>query len=78
MKTFSLGFIGAGNMAQAIFSGAINKHIIQPSEVFIFDVSDERMKYLSAEYGVNAVEQHQELVCKSRYTGFGGQTQHSA
>ena len=65
MKTFSLGFIGAGNMAQAIFSGAINKHIIQPSEVFIFDVSDERMKYLSAEYGVNAVDSIKNLSAKA-------------
>ena len=62
MKTYRLGFIGAGNMAEAIFSGAIHKKIVKPEEMFIFDVSAERMQELKKTYGVNTSDTMDRLV----------------
>jgi pyrroline-5-carboxylate reductase len=34
-----IGFIGAGNMAQAIISGLIQKALVTPKDISIFDVN---------------------------------------
>ncbi len=49
-----IGFIGAGQMGEAIFSGAI-KNGISPSNIFITDVSFERLEHLKEKYDINAL-----------------------
>lgn len=56
MKTYRLGFIGAGRMAEAILSGAIKKKIIKPEDTVIFDVSGERMDELKKKYSVKTAD----------------------
>jgi len=63
MKNFKLGFVGAGNMAEAIFSGAIERKVLDSSEIYVFDISEERMSALSEKYSVNTVKNIEEL-CK--------------
>ncbi len=53
--TQKIGFIGSGNMGGAILSG-INNRIIQPSNIFIYDIDTLKMKNKAAELGVNACE----------------------
>ncbi len=45
-------FIGAGNMAEAIFAGIIKKQVVDASDVRVTDISEERLAYLSEQYGV--------------------------
>ncbi len=58
----SLGFIGAGNMAEAIISGLMKKALIRPEGVGVFDIRPERMEHLRETYGVGAHDTAREAV----------------
>jgi len=45
-------FIGAGNMAEAIFAGIIKQQVVAAGDVCVTDISEERLAYLSEKYGV--------------------------
>ncbi len=45
-------FIGAGNMAEAIFAGIIKQQVVAASDVCVTDISEERLADLSEKYGV--------------------------
>ena len=45
-------FIGAGNMAEAIFAGIIKTQEVAASHVRVTDISKERLTYLFEQYGV--------------------------
>ncbi len=45
-------FIGAGNMAEAIFAGVVNQQVIAADEICVTDISEERLEYLAEKYGV--------------------------
>ncbi|HVN71949.1 MAG TPA: pyrroline-5-carboxylate reductase [Desulfomonilia bacterium] len=47
-----IGFIGAGNMAEAIISGLIKKGLITARELMIFDIKQDRMDHLRSSLGV--------------------------
>lgn len=57
-----IGFIGAGNMAQAIFRGMLKGGIVRPDEVFISDVLPELCTALSVELGVQSADSNAALV----------------
>lgn len=59
-----IGFIGSGNMAEAILRGIINEPWCDPSSVFISDVRPERVQELCDELGVQGCENNVELVQK--------------
>ena len=48
MREYILGFIGAGNMSQAIIRGAIEKKAINSDKVFVFDIDNDKMKAMNA------------------------------
>ncbi len=48
----SIGFIGAGNMAEAIVSGLLAKSVVEPSGIAVTDVKSDRMKHMAEVYGV--------------------------
>jgi pyrroline-5-carboxylate reductase len=60
----TIGFIGAGNMAEALIKGVINAKLYSPENIFISDIKDERLKFLSDEYSVAACEGNGELAAK--------------
>jgi pyrroline-5-carboxylate reductase len=62
----TIGFIGAGNMAEALIKGVINAKLYTPENVFVSDIRDERLKFLSEKYGVSACEKNSELVEKAK------------
>lgn len=62
----TIGFIGAGNMAEALIKGIINGKLYNPENVFISDIRDERLKFLSEKYGVTACEGNGELASKAQ------------
>ncbi len=47
-----LGFIGAGNMGEAMIRGILGAKLLPPREVIVFDVRPKRGKELSRRYGV--------------------------
>lgn len=62
MAGYKLGFIGAGNMAEAIFSGILSKGAVQPEEVFLYDINRDRLIWHQEQYGVRLCSSEQETV----------------
>jgi len=48
----TIGFIGSGNMAEALIRGLIAAKVVSPQSIFISDVRQERLKELADKYGV--------------------------
>ena len=65
MKTKTLGFIGAGNMAEAIVKGLLHAKVIPPEGIIVSDVKPERLAHLKAEHGVRTTQDTHELVSVS-------------
>ena len=60
----TIGFIGAGNMAEALIKGIISAKLYTPENVFVSDIRAERLKLLAEQYGVIACEENGELAGK--------------
>jgi len=56
-----IGFIGAGNMAEALIRGIINSGLVRQADIFISDVRTERLNDLCGKYGVNRAENNKLL-----------------
>jgi len=57
-----LGFIGAGNMAEAIISGVLRKGLMPPQDIRVFDIRPERMEFLVSSLGVGGAPTVHDLV----------------
>jgi pyrroline-5-carboxylate reductase len=51
----TIGFIGAGNMAEALIKCIINAGVCKPKYIFINDVRSDRLELLTRQYRVQAV-----------------------
>jgi pyrroline-5-carboxylate reductase len=60
----TIGFVGSGNMAEALIKGIIAAKLYTPENVFISDIRAERLKFLADKYDVTAVENNAELAGK--------------
>ena len=61
----TIGFIGGGNLAEALVRGVISAQVYSPSEVIVSDVRSERLDYLGSEYKVTAAQSNAVLVQKA-------------
>ena len=59
-----IGFLGAGNMAEALIKGITSDGLFQPEDVFISDISSDRLLHMAKEYGVTVAKDNSELVSK--------------
>jgi pyrroline-5-carboxylate reductase len=57
----TIGFIGSGNMAEALIRGIINAKLYSPDNVLISDIRNERLDYLAEEYRVKPAENNTAL-----------------
>jgi len=57
----TIGFIGSGNMAEALIRGIINAKLYSPENVLISDIRAERLDYLAEEYRVKSAENNTAL-----------------
>jgi len=57
-----IGFIGAGNMAEAIIRGLLESEAVKPDHITASDVMPERLKYMQSTYGINTLAENAELV----------------
>lgn len=62
MKT--IGFIGGGNMAQALIEGILKANLFSPDRVWVSDVRSERLAELRQKYGVGTSRDNTEVVRK--------------
>lgn len=62
MSTEKLGFIGVGNMGEALLRGVIGSGLIQPDNILASDVDTEKLNNLADELGITVAETNCELV----------------
>lgn len=60
-----IGFIGCGNMAQAIISGLINNKMFEPDEIIASDKSSQALAAAKEKYGIHTTANNSELVLES-------------
>lgn len=53
-----LGFIGAGNMAEAIIGGVIGAELCRPADIMASDMNYERLFFIEAKYDVYTTEKN--------------------
>ncbi len=60
----TIGFVGSGNMAEALIKGVIAANVYSPENIFISDIQVERLKFLAEKYSVIVCEENSELAAK--------------
>jgi pyrroline-5-carboxylate reductase len=60
----TLGFIGGGNMAEAIIKGLLTRKILSPENIGVSDIAANRLDSMATTYGIRAVADNQSLVKK--------------
>ena len=61
----TIGFVGSGNMAEAMINGVLKANVYRPGKVFVSDIRPERLGYLREHYGVRTAENNAELASKA-------------
>lgn len=61
----TVGFLGAGNMAEALIRGLLSTHSCRPEQLAAADVNEIRLAYMVKNYKVNGYAQNRELVAVS-------------
>jgi len=60
-----IGFIGAGNMAEALIKGIITAGVYSPDSIFVSDIRLDRLTYLAKHYHVQTVDENAALAGKA-------------
>jgi pyrroline-5-carboxylate reductase len=60
----TIGFVGGGNMAEALIKGIITAKVCEPKNIFVSDILAERLEYLAKQYGVHKANNNGELAAK--------------
>jgi pyrroline-5-carboxylate reductase len=62
----TIGFVGGGNMAEALIKGIIEADLYRAEDVFVSDIRADRLGYLADVYGVGTVGDNSTLAAKAR------------
>jgi len=73
-----LGLIGCGFMGEAMLSAAIQKGVVQPGDVFVAELNDERCAAVNSRYGVRATNDSAEVIAASEVVVFAVKPQEFA
>ncbi len=60
----TIGFIGSGNMAEALIKGILAAKVLHPRDILISDVRPERLAELSARYNIAIAHDNADLVSR--------------
>ncbi len=60
----AIGFLGGGNMAEAIIKGMISAGLCQAEDIYVSDIRAERLESLSEDYGIKTTTNNSELAGK--------------
>ena len=56
-----IGFIGGGNMAEALIKGIIAENVYTSDNILVSDISAERLEFLAKQYKVKTIDQNAAL-----------------
>jgi pyrroline-5-carboxylate reductase len=62
---YKVGFIGAGNMAEALIKGLISSKTFNKKEIAASDISEERKNFISKKYGISINKNNKSVVKES-------------
>ena len=65
LKNKKIGFIGGGNMAEAIIKGMLSSSLIKASNILASEPSKSRQTFLTSEYKIKMVKDNLDLVKKA-------------
>jgi pyrroline-5-carboxylate reductase len=57
----TIGFIGSGNMAEAMIKGILLKKLVEPEHIFAADPRKDRLTYLQEKYGIRTTTDNREV-----------------
>lgn len=60
MKT--IGFAGAGQMAEALMKGILSADVVTPDALFFLEPAASRQKYIKETYGITSLPDYQQLL----------------
>jgi pyrroline-5-carboxylate reductase len=60
----TIGFIGSGNMAEALIKGIITARLYKTANIFISDIRPDRLAFLAKQYGVQKTNSNAALAAK--------------
>ncbi|MGN8913946.1 pyrroline-5-carboxylate reductase [Anaerofustis butyriciformans] len=60
-----IGFIGSGNMAQAIIGGMIDSNLVSKDNIYATAVSDKTINLVKEKYGVNTSKDNKDVANKT-------------
>jgi pyrroline-5-carboxylate reductase len=60
----TIGFVGSGNMAEALINGVLKAGVYRPGKVYVSDIRPERIEYLREHYGVRPATSNADLASK--------------
>ncbi|MBX3020842.1 MAG: pyrroline-5-carboxylate reductase [Bdellovibrionales bacterium] len=61
----NIGFIGAGNMCQALVEGWLSENLVTPGEVFVSNRTPGKIQRLTEQFKINACATNEEVVDKA-------------
>ncbi len=56
-----IGFIGSGNMAEALIKGIIAARVYKPENIVLSDIREERLEFLAGKYDVKVCRENSKL-----------------
>jgi len=65
VKKNKFGFVGAGNMGEALIKGLLGARLVTPRDILVSDPSRERMLHMKKAHRVSAAADNRELVRRS-------------
>ncbi len=71
-----LGFIGGGNMAEALIKGLLGSKTITPDDCSVCDLIEERLAYLQKTYKVKTAKESPQVIASSRAVILAVKPQH--
>jgi len=60
MEDYRIGFVGGGNMAEALIRGLLQASVMPARAIVASDVSPERRSHLAQAYGIRAIENNRQ------------------
>ena len=64
-KRKAVGFIGTGNMGEALIAGILKAKFIRPDQVMVFDSDGERLRFIQKKYGIKKASGNRHLCSQS-------------
>ncbi len=60
-KNKMIGFIGAGNMGEALIAGLLKAHFVTPDRLMAFDSDGARLRFIQKKYGIKKASGNRQI-----------------